>query len=113
MTDFDTPRLVFSSVGLDWAAPTVEQWHYPPSEPPERLVEAHEIVLSLAGPSILEWHSGRRWQRAEIPPGACCFTPADVCLQKRWPDSTEDLIVRLAPTLLTRTAEEAFGPRIR
>ena len=107
----DSPRLLLSSTALGWENLTAEQWQYPAMEPPERLIEAHEIVLPLAGPSTLEWHSGRRWQKAEILPGTFCFTPAGVCLQKRWAAPSEDLIVRLTPTWLTRAAEEMAGTR--
>lgn len=107
----DSPRLLLSSAGLGWESLTAEQWQYPALEPPERLVEAHEIVLPLAGPSTLEWISGRHWQKAEIPSGAFCFTPAGICLQKRWAAPSEDFIVRLAPSVLTRAAEEMTGPR--
>ena len=106
MTEGEPPCLLLSSLDTDWEDIAVEQWQYPALEPPERSVEAHELVLSLTGPSVLEWRTGGRWQQTAILPGACCLTPAGVCLQKRWPAPTEDLIVRLSPAFVTRTAEE-------
>jgi len=110
MTDAE-PRLILSSAGSAWKNIAVEQWQYPPLEAPERLVESCEIVISLSGTSLLEWHSGRRWRQAAIAPGACCFAPAGVRLQKRWLAPAEALILSLAPSLIARAAEEMRCPR--
>jgi len=100
--------LVLSSDHAPWQdGLLVEQYRRPPFERPEHVPHAHHVCIRLGPSSILEWWiAGERPRRQHVTPGDVHLTSAGVPMWYRLQESSEILMLALAPSFMQHAAHE-------
>jgi AraC family transcriptional regulator len=103
--------LVLSSDHAPWQDSLfVEQHRRPPFEGPEHVPHAHHVCIRLGPSSILEWWiAGERPRRQRVTPGDVHLTSAGVPMWYRLQESSEILMLALAPSFMQHAAHEFTG----
>jgi AraC family transcriptional regulator len=103
--------LVLSSDHAPWQdSLLVEQHRRPPFEGPEHVPHAHHVCIRLGPSSILEWWiAGERPRRQRVTPGDVHLTSAGVPMWYRLQESSEILMLALAPSFMQHAAHELTG----
>jgi AraC family transcriptional regulator len=103
--------LVLSSGHPPWRdSLLVEQYRRPPFEAPEHAPHAHHVCIRLSPSSILEWWiAGEQPQRQRVTPGDVHLTSPDVPMWYRLQESSEILMLALAPSFMQHAAHEFTG----
>jgi AraC family transcriptional regulator len=103
--------LVLSSDHAPWQdSLLVEQHRRPAFEGPEHVPHAHHVCIRLGSSSILEWWiAGERPRRQRVTPGDVHLTSAGVPMWYRLQESSEILMLALAPSFMQHAAHELTG----
>jgi AraC family transcriptional regulator len=93
------------SSGNRWDGIKLERLCGAPGEFCERYLLKHLVIVHLTAPMECEWRwSGQGWKPARIATGGVNVLPALMPHAGRWHSSAENLLVEIAPELISATA---------